>query len=368
MPDSVLSIDTRERLILAPYAQFSRDTRGRKHAEEEHPYRGPYQRDRDRIVHSAAFRRLADKTQVFTGLSDYHRTRLTHTMEVASIARTIGRALRLNEDLIEALALVHDIGHPPYGHAGEDVLKELLADWGGFSHNRYALTLVAELEIRSPNYFGLNLTQEVLESQTARIDKTQPEHPLLEAQVVDAADSMTYDAHDSDDAMSLGLVTIDELLEIPLVRECSERAMRCREGDPQLARKVLVRDLIDYQVSDVLRTASVALAAANLSSAAAARASGIVLGPSADLAAKKGVLEAFLYDRVYRHADIIVVRRQAGEKLRELFAAYLANIALLPPRHRRRCELIGPQRAIADFLAGMTEGYFHEQHARVVGK
>jgi dGTPase len=157
MPDSVLTIDARERLILAPYAQFSRDTRGRKHAEEEHPYRGPYQRDRDRIVHSAAFRRLADKTQVFTGLSDYHRTRLTHTMEVASIARTVGRTLRLNEDLIEALALVHDIGHPPYGHAGEDVLAELLVDDGGFSHNRYALTLVEELETRSPLYPGLNL-------------------------------------------------------------------------------------------------------------------------------------------------------------------------------------------------------------------
>jgi dGTPase len=167
--------------------------------------------------------------------------------------------------------------------------------------------------------------------------------------------------------MSLGLVTIDELLEIPLVRECSQRAISCRAGDPQLARKVLVRDLIDYQVSDVLRTASTALAQANLANASAARVSGIVLGPSASLAAKKGVLEAFLYERVYRHADIVVVRQEAGEKLRDLFAAYLASPALLPARHRRRCELVGPRRTIADFLAGMTEGYFHEQHARVVG-
>jgi dGTPase len=366
MPDIVLTIDVRERAILAPYAQFSRDTRGRRHAESEHAYRGPYQRDRDRIVHSAAFRRLADKTQVFTGLSDYHRTRLTHTMEVASIARTVGRALRLNEDLIEALALVHDIGHPPYGHAGEDVLAELLVDDGGFSHNQYALTLVEELETRSPLYPGLNLTYEVLESQTSRIDKTRPEHPLLEAQVVDAADSVTYDAHDSDDAVKLGLVTIDELLEIPLVRQCADRALAFRASDPQLARKVLVRDLIDHQVSDVLQTASALLAEAQLGSAQAARASALVLGPSASLAAKKSVLEAFLYERVYRHANIVAVRKQAGEKLRELFAAYLANIERLPPRHRRRCDLVGPRRAIADFLAGMTEGYFHEQHARVV--
>jgi dGTPase len=268
--------------------------------------------------------------------------------------------------LIEALALVHDIGHPPYGHAGEDVLTELLADEGGFSHNCYALTLVEELETRSPLYPGLNLTHEVLESQTSRIDKSRPERPLLEAQVVDAADSMTYDAHDTDDAVKLGLVTIDELLDIPLVRECAERAKALRAGDPRLARKVLVRDLIDHQVSDLLQTASAALASADLSSAAAARASAIVLGPSAPLAAKKTALEAFLYERVYRHVQIIVVREQAGEKLRQLFAAYLANVDRLPPRHRSRCDTVGPRRAIADFLAGMTEGYFLEQHATIV--
>ena len=200
---------------------------GRKHPEEEHPYRGPYQRDRDRIVHSAAFRRLGRQDKVHRPLSDYHRTRLTHTNGSRFDCADRRPALRLNEDLIGRWRLVHDIGHPPYGHAGEDVLRELLADEGGFSHNRYALTLVEELEIRSPLYPGLNLTREVLESQTLRIDKSRPEHPLLEAQVVDAADSMTYDAHDSDDAVKLGLVTIDELLEIPLVaRVC--RAPRSR--------------------------------------------------------------------------------------------------------------------------------------------
>lgn len=356
-----LSIHQREALILAPFAQFSRDSRGRKHAEEEHPYRGPYQRDRDRIVHCAAFRRLADKTQVFTSLSDYHRTRLTHTMEVASIARTISRALRLNEDLTEALALVHDIGHPPYGHAGEEVLAELLAGEGGFSHNQYALTIVEEMEVRSADFRGLNLTYEVLESQTARIDKSTPERPLLEAQVVDAADSITYDAHDCDDAVKLGLVAIDELLRIPLVDACSLRARAQLDVDRRLARKMLVRDLIDHQVSDVLRTAQSHLDSADYENAAAARRAEFAIEPSAPLAAGKSELEAFLYQRVYRHPQIVEVRKQAARQLRALFEAYLQRPEKLPPRHRRRMETVGPRRAIGEYISGMTEGYFHEQ-------
>ena len=364
---SPLTIDARERLILAPYAQFSCQTRGRKHAEEEHPYRGPYQRDRDRIVHSAAFRRLADKTQVFTSLSDYHRTRLTHTMEVASIARTISRALRLNEDLTEALALMHDIGHPPYGHAGEDVLSELLADEGGFSHNHYALTIVEELEVRDSGYSGLNLTHEVLESQTARIDKSAPERPALEAQVVDAADSITYDAHDCDDAMKLGLVSIDELLEIPIVQECSARAVAQLQADPRLARKMLVRDLIDHQVSDAIAAAQAHLATAGYESSAAARRGEFVIATSPALSAKKSELEKFLYRRVYRHADIVQVREQAARQLTELFHAYLKQPEQLPERHRRRIAKVGVRRAIAHYIAGMTEGYFHQCCDAMVG-
>src|SRR6476659_320324 len=172
----------RERLILASYAMHSADSRGRKHPEAEQSYRGPYQRDRDRIVHSSAFRRLSGKMQVFTGdMGDYHRTRLTHTHEVASIARTIGRALRLNEDLIEALALFHDIGHPPFGHAGEDALHECLKDHGGFSHNRNALVIAEELELRYPGFAGLNLSYEVLEGQETRADKTQSYGPSSDA-------------------------------------------------------------------------------------------------------------------------------------------------------------------------------------------
>ncbi len=218
----------REAAILAPCAMHSRDSAGRKHPEPEHPYRGPFQRDRDRILHSSAFRRLSGKTQVFTGnMGDYHRTRLTHTMEVASIARTIGRALRLNEDLIEALALLHDIGHPPFGHAGEDALDEFLSSEGGFSHNRYAITLVEDIERPYPAFSGLNLTLEILEGQISRIDKSKEgPAPLLEAQVVDLADSITYDAHDMDDAIKLGWLDITELEGIQLVQQCIQAATR----------------------------------------------------------------------------------------------------------------------------------------------
>src|SRR5437773_5228309 len=248
----LMSIAEREASLLARYAMHSADSRGRKHPEEEHPYRGPFQRDRDRIVHSSAFRRLSGKMQVFTGeMGDYHRTRLTHTHEVASIARTVGRALRLNEDLIEALALFHDIGHPPFGHAGEDALDECLAGQGGFSHNQFALTLAEELESRYAAFPGLNLTYEVLEGQATRTDKDAAyaatgQAPLLEVQVVEAADSVTYDAHDTDDAVKLQLVGLDELVSCALVREALA-AVRSRYAElrDDLLRKAVVHQLID---------------------------------------------------------------------------------------------------------------------------
>ena len=192
----------REETLLAPWAMHAADSAGRVHPEPPHLHRSPYQRDRDRIVHAAAFRRLAHKTQVFTGYhGDYHRSRLTHTLEVTSIARTMARALALNEDLVEALAMGHDIGHPPLGHAGEDTLDALLADEGGFSHNAQALRIMELLENRYPDFPGLNLSREVLGAQMSRCDKANEHGRLLEAQVVDAADSIAYDTHDADDAI-----------------------------------------------------------------------------------------------------------------------------------------------------------------------
>jgi dGTPase len=365
VPAGLQTVADREAVLLAPYAMRSGDSRGRKYPEAEHPYRGPFQRDRDRIVHSSAYRRLSGKMQVFTGeMGDYHRTRLTHTHEVASIARTLARALRLNEDLVEALALFHDLGHPPFGHAGEGALNECLADKGGFSHNRYALLVAEELEVRYQSFPGLNLTREVLESQAARIDKQAPGlAPLLEARVVDVADSMTYDAHDADDTVKLGLVSLDELAEIPLIAD-SVRRVHAHLGSlrGELLRKAVVHELIDRQVTDVLHTVGAALAACKCQTAEQARHTRLRLGPSPGLAAQKEALENFLYQQVYRHPQLIAVRSRAQHQLRTMFTGYCRRPALLPRKFRDRAETIGIARAVGDYLAGMTDRYCRQQY------
>ncbi|MHB8951641.1 MAG: dGTP triphosphohydrolase [Pirellulaceae bacterium] len=365
------TIAQREALLLAPYAMHSVHSRGRRHPEPEHAYRGPFQRDRDRIVHSAAYRRLSGKMQVFTGdMGDYHRTRLTHTHEVASIARTIGRALRLNEDLIEALALFHDIGHPPYGHAGEEALQECLQAHGGFSHNQYALTIAEELEIRYQRFPGLNLTHEVLEGQAVRVTKEPAQScPLLEVQVVDVADSITYDAHDTDDAIKLGLVALPEIAAIPLVRETMDR-VHDEHGAlaNELLRKAVVHMLIDLQVSDVLRHAGQALTRHHFASAHEARRAGLRLGPSAGLCRQKQELEEFLYSQVYRHPRLIAMRQLAQGRLKTLFQAYCEQPARLPERFRQRIARVGTARTVADYLAGMTDRFCEQQYENIAAQ
>jgi dGTPase len=366
-PSALETIDRREAALLASYAMFSRDSRGRKHPEAEHPYRGPYQRDRDRILHSHAFRRLAGTMQVVTGdMGDYHRTRLTHTHEVASIARTLGRALRLNEDLIEALALFHDIGHPPYGHAGEDALNECLKEHGGFSHNRNALVIAEELEIRYPGFAGLNLSYEVLEGQRTRANKTQSygpateasPGPLLEVQAVEAADSMTYDAHDSDDAVKLELVTIDELQENVLVREAVAVVRKEYTGlSNDLLRKSVVHALIDRQVSGVLEHSAAYLSTCGELSTAQARQLDFRIGPPPELAEQKRELERFLYERVYRHPRLVTVRTQAQQRLRAMYEGYLRHPDLLPPHFQARVPIVGVERTAGEYLAGMTDRF-----------
>lgn len=303
--------------------------------------------------------------QVFTGeMGDYHRTRLTHTHEVASIARTIGRALRLNEDLVEALALFHDIGHPPFGHAGEDALNECLWEHGGFSHNRYALTIAEELEVRYQSFPGLNLTIDVLESQETRIHKGAGVlAPLLEAQVVEAADSMAYDAHDMDDSVKVGLLSLDELAEIPLIEETIRRVHERFGGlHGKLLRKAAVHELIDRQVGDVLSTASEALTRLQFESAAEARRSNFRVGPSRELMEKKSELEEFLYQRVYRHPRLIEIRQRAQHQLREMFQGYCQRPVLMPEKFRLRAEAIGMARATGDYLAGMTDRYCEQKY------
>jgi dGTPase len=364
-------IAEREAVLLAPYAMHSADTAGREHSESPHSYRGPFQRDRDRILHSGAFRRLSHKTQVFTGTrGDYHRTRLTHTLEVASIARTLARALRLNEDLVEALALAHDLGHPPFGHSGEDVLDDCLRDAGGFDHNAQALRIVELLENRYPEFPGLNLSREVLAGQAYRAQKqsvgdTSPS-PLLEVQVVDAADSIAYDSHDVDDSLEVGLLELGQLLEVPLWREAADR-VRSRFGnlDDRQLRRAIVHELINWQVGDLLEVVESRLTADRVATVADVRRLPVMAIPSAELAEKKHGLERFLFEHVYRHPTVCAERDGAGRALREMFEAFVGQPERLPPKFRTRVAMDGAKRAVADYLAGMTDRFALEEHARL---
>ncbi|MER3416440.1 MAG: deoxyguanosinetriphosphate triphosphohydrolase [Gemmataceae bacterium] len=366
-----------EETYLAPYAMKTRLSRGRLHNEPAHPYRTLYQRDRDRIVHSASFRRLMYKTQVLvTHYGDHHRTRLTHTLEVAQISRTIARCLRLNEDLTEAIALLHDLGHPPFGHAGEEALNECLREHGGFEHNRQGLRLVQILEERYPGFDGLNLSVEVLESLAYHSkDRAAPDvapllstpQPTLEAQVVDAADSLAYDAHDVDDALSVALIAPAHLQEVSVCRQAA-RVIEERYGQlpAKLWQPTLVRTLIDWQVSDLLASSKRRLDEAGIHTVEEARAyPEPLIGFSDRWCAWRRELESFLQERVYRHYRVMRMATKARRFLRALYEAFTSSPTLLPPKYQRRCESDGVPRAVGDYLAGMTDRYALEEYRRL---
>ena len=369
----------REGAILAPWAMHAADTAGRVHAEPPHPVRSPYQRDRDRIVHSAAFRRLAHKTQVFTGYhGDYHRSRLTHTLEVTSIARTLARALGLNEDLVETLALAHDIGHPPLGHAGEDTLAELLRDHGGFNHNAQALRIMEFLECRYPDFPGLNLSREVLEAQASRLRDGSAPAPLLETQVVDAADSIAYDTHDADDAVELGLVRMEELLELPIVADAAAR-VAARHGPLAGAelRHAVLHELVDIQVVELIGRTRAALESRGIDSVAAVRRAfhgddgrpgHRLVAHDPAVAAGKRELEKFLFARVYRSPRVLAVRVPAQQRLGALFHWYCEHPDEMPGGFRLRTAEFGVPRSVGDYLAGMTDRFLEHDHDRRLGR
>lgn len=362
--------ETLEALCLAPYAMHAANSAGRKYPEMAHPYRSPFQRDRDRVVHSSAYRRLAHKTQVFTDdKGDYHRTRLTHTYEVASIARTIGRVLRLNEDLIEAMALLHDIGHPPFGHAGEDVLNECASDIGGFNHNAHALRIVTQLEKRYPNFPGLNLSYEVLSGQRNRAVKNAeaPTQPLLEVQVVDAADSIAYDSHDADDALELGLLEWGELLSVPLWQDAVRRVKsRHTALDSEQLRRAVIHQLIEIMASDLISTSRTRLADAGIDSPQTATDHATpLIAVSQSLQQQMAELEAFLFDRVYRHPSVLAERVVACESLHEMYAHYCKAPERLPEVWRQRLDVEGTARTVCDYLAGMTDRHALEEYQNI---
>ena len=363
---------------LAPYAMPTRQSRGRRHPEPLHPYRTLFQRDRDRIVHSTAFRRLMHKTQVLvTQTNDHHRTRLTHTLEVTQIARTISRRLGLNEDLTEAIALSHDLGHPPFGHAGEHALDQCMGGHGGFEHNCHALRIVDVLEYRYPDFPGLNLSWEVLEAMALHSGRrdlpeiaafTEVGQPLLEAQAVaDAADSLAYDAHDVDDALSVGLIAPDDLLEVAFWRQTLER-VRQRHGElgPEQFQPTVVRGLIDAQVSDLLEHTQRKLRERRTRCLDDVRqCPERLVGPGPEMAELKAELERFLHSRVYQHYRVQRMAMKGRRIVQELFAAFCGTPRLLPERYFRRIRDEQPERTVCDYVAGMTDRYAQDEYLRL---
>jgi dGTPase len=364
---------------LAPYAMRAALTRGRDHRSELDPWRTEFQRDHDRIVHSRAFRRLQYKTQVFANdEGDHFRTRLTHTLEVVQIARSAGRRLGLNLDLIECIGLVHDVGHPPFGHRGEAMLAELMADHGGFEHNRQTLRLVEELETRYPEFPGLNLTYEVREGivkhgavhDPARIPhRFRPdEGALLEAQLVDEVDSVAYDCHDLDDGLRAGYIALDALAEVPLWQAAWREAVDAspRQAPQKLLIDRAVRILLDAMVGDLVESSRAAIAVQGLDSLAAVRAARTqAIAPSPSMRDAKHTLEAWLFAHLYRNWQVNRVFHQARRMLAELFAFFVAHPDSLPPEHAGRANGPGLHRTVADYIAGMTDRFAVEEHRRL---
>jgi dGTPase len=359
---------------LAAVAVKSGASRGRVFDEPEHSYRTAFQRDRDRIVHSQAFRRLEYKTQVFVyHEGDHYRNRLTHTLEGGQIARTIARVLRLNEELAEAVVLAHDLGHTPFGHAGERVLNELLENDGGFDHNRQSLRIVDLLEERYPGFRGLNLTDETREGILKH--GCSWEHPVrlpdlgaqssLEAQVADFADEIAYINHDLDDGLRSGLLRLEQIGEVPLWGE-TRAAVEERLGDvgERVLRAQTIVALIDRLVTDLVESTARRLDAASLGDVDAVRRHPErLVGFSAEVAGAKGKLKQFLYDDLYLHPQVRNVSERASHILGELYAAYCRDSSLLPERVRGHFESDGEIRAIADYIAGMTDRFALQERA-----
>jgi dGTPase len=374
-----LEFVARERQMLAPYAQVSGDSRGRKYREPPHPFRTEYERDRARIIHSRAFRRLEYKTQVFlNGTGDHLRTRLTHTIEVASISRTIARALTLNEDLAEAIALAHDLGHAPFGHSGEETLDALMREHGGFEHNAQSLRIVEVIEQKYPRFPGLNLSWEVREGLQKNSRFYQPPDaetgakffcPTLEAQIANLADEITYYSHDLDDGLDFALVTADQLAELEVWQESHEEV---RRHFPRLKGKQLqsyvIRCIIDRQVQDVIETSARVIAASRVDSVDSVRKQNQpLIRYSRKLLAANRRLRRFLYKNLYYHPEVAGVNQRCCDMLRDVFRAYLAQPRLLGVATARRLRQDGLHRTVCDYLSGMTDRYLLEDYARLFG-
>jgi dGTPase len=371
--------EAREAGALAPYAMPSRASRGRRHAEPEHAFRMVFQRDRDRIIHSTAFRRLEYKTQVFVNHEgDYYRTRLTHTMEAAQITRTLARALRLNEDLAEAVVLAHDLGHTPFGHAGERVLNGLMEPYGGFEHNAQSLRIVDVLEERYPAFRGLNLSWEVREGivkHSTRYDRPQVREfdpdlaPCLEAQIVDFADEIAYNAHDVDDGLKSGMLDPDELASVPIWgRVTADVARAAATASESVRRYQGVRRLLDLMVTDLTESLLARIRSDGIETLAdVRRVKPRLVEFSSEMAERNRELKAFLFDRLYMHHRVVRMTQKADRIMTGLFDAYMAEPKQLPPHVTRRAREDGEPmpRVIADYVAGMTDRFALDEYKKL---
>jgi dGTPase len=377
-------------MLLAPYASRPEDSRGRLVPEPESPRRSCYQRDRDRIIHATAFRRLKHKTQVFVSPGgDHYRTRLTHSLEVAQIARDLARALGLNEDLTEALALAHDLGHPPFGHAGEEALDECMADYGGFDHNDQTFRILTRLEPHYAEFDGLNLSWETLEgvvkhngplggageravppsiaAYNAEHDLALDSYPTLEAQVAAIADDIAYNNHDLDDGLRAGILTLDMLAALPHVAKVFE-TVRARYPGIETSRLIheSIRRLIDEMVVDLIEETERQLAAYAIESADGVRAAGVAVARFSDqMAAKEKVTKTFLLNNMYRNPEVLKQVDTGRERLKDLFEYLLRHPEDMPAEWRRDAAQMTSSvtaRVVADYIAGMTDRYATHLH------
>jgi dGTPase len=373
---------------LAPYACTDKNSKGRVHPEDTPIYRNQFQRDRDRIIHSAAFRRLEYKTQVFVNHEgDLFRTRLTHSLEVAQIARSIARELHLQEDLAEAIALSHDLGHTPFGHAGQTALNQCMKDYGGFEHNLQSLRVVDRLEQKYAEFHGLNLMFETREGilkhcsvKNARmlgdvgqrfIDKTQP---CLEAQLVDLSDETAYSNHDVDDGLRYGLITFDDLLEIKLFRDQYDKVIAKHRdiNDRQMIHEI-IRRMINVMVVDLIDTSRNHISSARLGSLQDVRSQAKPLMTFSDeMSALNLELKQFLRENLYQHYRVHRMSRKAYDIITALFDAFMNDIKILPPENREQCRIMqgesgdeGIARGVADYIAGMTDRYAIVEYERI---
>ncbi len=369
-------LETQEAERLAPYGMKSGESRGRRYPEPENPYRTAFQRDRDRILHTTAFRRLEYKTQVFVySEGDYYRTRLTHTLEVSQIARTFARTLGANEDLTEAISLAHDLGHTPFGHSGERKMNELMRPYGGFNHQEQSLRIVTELERRFPDFPGLNLTYEVREGiakHETEYDVVNPteynpaEAATLEAQLTSAADETAYSTADLDDGLRAGIIDPRDLNEIPFWKDWCIVTGECDDRFNDLTRHRFIRWLVGRQVTDFVTATDARLRDLRIDSLGALRAQGKpVVAFSEEMERKNRILKDYLMENFYQYYRVSRMASKAEHVLEELFNAYLNDPRVLPESVRVRMNEQAPARVVCDYIAGMTDRYALQEYQRL---